>query len=209
MKRFKNHYPVGVVRTCNGSGMTVTQQRRVLSVIGIEQIWRLGVNSLEDVTTPFLRRQGKDNSEPWPTVLVTPFPAVLGKDRRAIFKMLLKHDQALYDLDLGRFINLNEGTADSILYEERCHKQRAANARGSVKNPGRKSKLDNRQWNIVKIWWCDPFTIKKTNDEIADDVHAEFDVKISAAAISAKFGPRTDCIDAELKRRKKIEAISK
>lgn len=187
MKDFKGHHPIGIVRTCNGSGMSVTAQRRVLTINGVENIFRLGTdNTVDDVMVTFHRKL-KDGST-WPHVLVIPFPAVIGNDRREIFKSLLGLGQSLYDLELDRFITLNEGTADSILYEERCHKQRADYARTKVKNPGRKRTFIDR-YDAAKEW-CDPQKASINNDDIAEEYG------VTGAQLVNVFGGRKECIAA-------------
>lgn len=185
MKRFKGHYPIGVTRTCKGSGMSVAQQRNVLRAIGIKNIWRLGVDDLDDVMVGFHRKD--ENGDPDPTVLVTPIPAVVGNDRRDIFETLARLGQSLYDLELNRFINL-EGAEDIIMYERRCHKQRADYARNKVRSPGRKSALNDDEWKKAAQDWCNPDKADINNDDIAESYG------VTAPAFNARFGPRKRCL---------------
>ncbi len=184
MTDFKGHYPIGIIRTCKGS-MTLTQQRWVLKAAGVKTIWRLGVDTLDDVMRTFHRRTEDDNPEP--TVLVTPLPAVVGNDRRDIFETLARLGQSLYDLELDRFINL-EGAEDIILYERRCHKQRASYARTKVKNQGRKPALADDEWKQAGDDWCDPDKAHINNDDIAESYG------VTASAFNARFGPRKQCL---------------
>ncbi len=184
MARFGKHYPIGITRTCKGN-LSLTQQRWLLKAAGVKTIWRLGVDPLEDVMDGFLRRTQDDKPEP--TVLVTPFPAVVGNDRRDIFETLARLGQSLYDLELGRLINL-DGAEDIILYERRCHKQRADFARKHVKNQGRKPALADDEWKTAGEDWCDPDKAHINNDDIAEPYG------VSAAAFNARFGPRKQCL---------------
>ncbi len=185
MTDFKGRYPIGIIRTCKGS-MTLKDQRDALHGAGVGTIWRLGVDPLDAVMLTFHRRV-YGGGAPEPTVLVTPIPAVVGNDRRDIFETLARLGQYLYDLELDRFIDLR-GAKDIILYERRCHKQRADYARTKVKRPGRKASLPDDEWKSAGEDWCDPDKAHINNDDIAEPYG------VSAAAFNARFGPRKQCL---------------
>lgn len=186
MTPFGKHYPIGITRTCKGS-MTLRDQRQALKDAGVKNIWRLGVDGLDDVMVGFHRRTEDDKPEP--TVLVTPIPAVVGNDRRDIFETLARLGQSLYDLELERFINL-EGAEDIILYERRCHKQRANYARKFSKGGGRPSLLSLNTWKALANIWCARDMAHINNDDIVDGWG------VSPAAAINRFGGRKLCVAA-------------
>lgn len=191
MKKFGDHYPIGVIRCKRGLPL-VHEQKALLEAEGVTHLFQLDDCEIKDVMLPFSRRiTGTDKPEP--TVMVSPFPAVIGVALADIFEGLKEHGQPLYDLELDRFVNV-EGGADAVFILRAGRKAIAAGARqvkaeAGIKG-GRPPTVTGAALKRAAKDWCDPAQLTTSNDAMGAKVG------VTGQALANRFGQRRECIAA-------------